>query len=263
MIITSSQNSRIKMVRSLLAERKEREQNQLYVVEGVRLAEEAISAAIKPQFALFSNQLSGRGFEIVEMLKQQSVDVEEVDTDLLGRISDTRSSQGILLVLDIPEESPRTDNHNILVLDQISDPGNLGTLLRSAAGFGFNTVITTPGSVDAYSPKVVRSAMGAHFKCSLLVRDAEGVKEFCKVVNNPPLKIILAEAQAERGCWELDLSLPLSLVIGNEADGPSPAMRSIVDEMVAIPINFGTESLNAAVSGSILMYEIYRQRNKP
>lgn len=263
MIITSSQNSRIKMVRQLLADRKEREKNQFYVVEGVRLAEEAISTQIKPQFALFSNQLSTRGFDIVELLKKQGVDVEEVDVDLLDRLSDTRSSQGILLVLNIPEESPRTDNHNILVLDQISDPGNLGTLLRSAAGLGFSTVITTPGSVDAFSPKVVRSAMGAHFKCSLLVRGAEGVKEFCQVINNPPLKIILAESKVERICWEMDLSQPLSLVIGSEATGPSPALRSIVDEMVAIPMNFGSESLNAAVSGSILMYEIYRQRNKP
>jgi TrmH family RNA methyltransferase len=251
------------MVRGLLADRKEREQNHLYVVEGVRLAEEAISAAIKPQFAMFSSQLSTRGSEIVEWLKKQGVDAEEVDADLLDRISDTRSSQGILLVLSIPEGSPRTDNHNILVLDQISDPGNLGTLLRSAAGLGFNTVITTPGSVDAFSPKVVRSAMGAHFKCSLMVRDADGVKKFCKEINQPPLNIFLAESQAERVCWEIDLSLPLSLVIGSEANGPSPAIRTIVDEMVAIPMRFGSESLNAAVSGSILMYEIYRQRNKP
>jgi TrmH family RNA methyltransferase len=263
MTITSSQNSRIKLTRGLLTDRKERELNQLYVVEGVRLAVEAISAAIKPQFALFSNQLSLRGAEIVELLKKWGVEVEEVDADLLDRVSDTRSSQGILLVLAFPEGSPRTDNHNILVLDQISDPGNLGTILRSATGLGFNTVITTPGSVDAFSPKVVRSAMGAHFKCNLLVRDADGVKEFCKIVNNPPLKIILAEAQAERVCWDMDLTLPLSLVIGSEADGPSPQMRSIVDEMVAIPISFNTESLNAAMSGSILMYEIYRQRNKP
>lgn len=263
MIITSSQNSRIKMVRQLLADRKEREQNQLYVIEGVRLAEEVISATIKPQFALFSSQLSTRGFEIIELIKQHGVDVEEVDADLLDRISDTRTSQGILLVLNIPGESPRTDNHNILVLDQISDPGNLGTLLRSALGLGFGTVITTPGTVDMFSPKVVRSAMGAHFKCSLLEMDVEGVKKFCKVINQPPLRIILAEAQAEKVCWEMDLARPLSLVIGSEAAGASLAIKSIADEMVAIPMKHGSESLNAAVSGSILMYEIYRQRNKP
>lgn len=263
MTITSSHNSRIKMIRGLLAARKEREKNQLYVVEGVRLAEEAMAAKVNPLFVLFTNQLSARGFEVMEFFSKQGVDVEEVDADLLDRISDTRSSQGILLALHIPEESPMRDNQNVLVLDQISDPGNLGTLLRTAAGFGFSTVITTPGSVDTFSPKVVRSAMGAHFKCNLLVRDADDVKEFCKVINQPPLEIILAEAQAEKACCEIDLSRPLSLVIGSEAAGPSTALRSMADKLVAIPMKSGSESFNAAVSGSILMYEIYRQRNTP
>jgi TrmH family RNA methyltransferase len=263
MTITSSQNSRIKLVRNLLAEKKEREKHQQYIVEGIRLAEEAITAGIKPEFALISSRLSSRGFEIVEKLKQLGVEVEEVDADLLDRVSDTRSSQGIVLALNIPKENLRTDNHNVLVLDRISDPGNLGTLLRSAAGLGFGTVITTPGSVDAFSSKVVRSAMGAHFKCSLLVRDADGVREFCHVKNQPPLKIILADAEAAKICWEMDLAYPLALVIGSEAAGSSPEIRSIADETVAIPMKFDSESLNAAVSGSILMYEIYRQRNKP
>jgi len=261
--ITSSQNSRIKLVRGLLAERKEREKNHLFVIEGIRLAEEAISAGIKPQFALFSSQLTSRGSEIIDKLKLLGVEAEEADADLLDRVSDTCSSQGILMVLNLLEESPQTNNHNVLVLDRISDPGNLGTLLRTAAGLGFGSVITTPGSVDVFSPKVVRSAMGAHFKSNLLVRDANGVREFCQVMNQPPLKIVLADAQAAKTCWEMDLTLPLALVIGSEADGPTPEIRLNADDTVAIPMKFDSESLNAAVSGSILMYEIYRQRNKP
>jgi len=263
MTITSSQNTLIKKVRGLLADKKEREEKRQFVLEGIRLAEEAVSAGIKPQLALTGSQLSTRGREIVESFQQMGVDVEEVDMDLLNRLSDTHTSQGVLLVLNIPEENPRSDNLNVLVLDRISDPGNMGTLLRSAAGLGFNTVITTPGSVDAYSPKVVRSAMGAHFKCNLLVRDAYGVRDFCKINNQPPLKIVLAEAQSAKVSWKMDLTLPLALVIGSEADGPTPEIRSIADETVAIPMKLDSESLNAAVSGSILMYEIYRQRNKP
>ena len=163
MIITSSQNSHIKLVRGLLSDKKNREENRLYVVEGVRLAEEVMTAGIRPNFVLYSNRLSDRGFEIIEFLKSQAIATEETDPDLLDRVSDTRTSQGILIVLPFRDQSPETNNQNILVLDQISDPGNLGTLLRTAAGLGFSTVITTPGSVDVYSPKVIRSAMGVAF----------------------------------------------------------------------------------------------------
>ena len=260
MTITSSQNSRIKLARALLSSRKERENNQSYVIEGVRLSEEAHVAGADPQFALYSSQLSERGSKIIDALIEKNVEVEEVEDGLLNRISDTRTSQGILLVLNIPNVDPKTDNRSILILDQISDPGNLGTLLRSAAGFGFSTVIATPGSVDFYSPKVVRSAMGAHFKCDLLVKEVDEIKNFCKFKNQPSLEIILAESQASQSCWERDLSTPLGLVIGSEAAGPTDALKSISDSAVSIPMLSGSESFNAAVSGSILMYEVYRQR---
>jgi len=260
MTITSSQNSRIKLARTLLASRKERESYHLYVVEGVRLSEEALIAGTKPQLALFSSQLSDRGRDVIKALMEENVEVEEVEAGLLERVSDTRTSQGIMLVLNIPEIQPRTDNQNTLILDQVSDPGNLGTLLRSAAGFGFSTVITTPGSVDFYSPKVVRSAMGAHFKCFLLVKEVDEIKDLCKHKNQPPLEILVAESQASQPCWEMDLSGPLGLVIGSEAAGATDALRSIADGAISIPMNSGSESYNAAVSGSILMYEVYRQR---
>lgn len=260
MTITSSQNSRIKLARALLSSRKERENYHSYIVEGVRLSEEALNAGADLQFALYSGQLSERGSKIIEALIEKNVEVEEVEDGLLTRISDTRTSQGILLVLSIPNFDPKTDNQNILILDQISDPGNLGTLLRSAAGFGFYTVIATPGSVDFYSPKVVRSAMGAHLKCSLLVKEVDEIKDFCKFKNHPSLEIILAESQASQSCWERDLSTPLGLVIGSEAAGPTDSLKSISDSAVTIPMLSGSESFNAAVSGSILMYEIYRQR---
>ena len=260
MTITSSQNTRVKLARTLLASRKERESNHSFVVEGVRLSEEALIAGNKPQYALYSSQLSVRGRDIIKALIEKNVKVEEVGAGLLGRVSDTQTSQGIMLVLNIPDAQPRTDNQNILILDQVSDPGNLGTLLRSAAGFGFSTVIATPGSVDFYSPKVVRSAMGAHFKCILLVKEVDEIKDICKFKNQPPIEILLAESQASQPCWEMDLSGPLGLVIGSEAAGPTDALRSISDGSISIPINSGNESYNAAVSGSILMYEVYRQR---
>jgi TrmH family RNA methyltransferase len=260
MTITSSQNSRVKLARMLLSSRKERESNHLFIVEGVRLSEEALIASTDIQFALFSSQLSERGKRIINALNEKKVDVEQVEDGLFERVSDTRTSQGIMLVLSTPQPHPKTDNQTILILDQISDPGNMGTLLRSAAGFGFTTVISTFGSVDFYSPKVVRSAMGAHFRCGLWVKEIDEIKEVCKISNQPPLEILFADSQASQSCWKMNLSVPLGLVIGSEAVGPSDALRSIADGALSIPMVAGIESFNAAVSGSILMYEIFRQR---
>lgn len=260
-MITSTQNPLIKLARSLLASRKERERQQLFAAEGVRLAEEAIQAGIRPRFALYSQTLSDRGLEIIEFLKSQQVDVEEADADLLDRVSDTRTSQGIFLALPIPQASPTAANHPVLVLDQMRDPGNLGTLMRSAAALGFSTIIQTPGSVDPYSPKVVRSAMGAHFSCRLLWMDAAGIYDFCKKGQHPALTIVVADAHADQACWAMDMRAPICLIVGGEAHGASVELHQIADEKAAIPMTSGSESLNAAVSGSILMYEIYRQRN--
>lgn len=262
MIITSSQNSKVKLVRVLLSSKKERDKNNLFVLEGVRNAEESMAAGLKPLFALFSNHLSNRGFEIVELLKNRQIETEEIAPDLLNRISDTRSSQGILLVLPIPQKDLPVNNQLVLVLDQLRDPGNLGTMLRSAAALGFETIFLTPESVDPYSPKVVRSAMGAHFKSNILVMTAPRIMEFCKSINRPLLKIVLADAQSDNKCWEMDFSEPICLVIGGEADGVTNELKSMIDDTVAIPMNAGSESFNAAISGSILMYEVYRQRNQ-
>ena len=110
-------------------------------------------------------------------------------------------------------------------------------------------------------PKSSAQPWGSHFKCSVMIRDAAEIREFCKKINHPPLSIILADAHARKTCWEMDLSEPLALVIGSEALGPTNALESIADGSVAIPMKSGSESFNAAVSGSIIMYEIYRQRN--
>jgi len=260
LIITSAQNHKIKLVRALLASRKERERNRMFIVEGVRLAEEVMNTKVRPYLALYSRDLSERGFKVIEHLVAQGVDIEEVNSSLLNRISDTRSSQGILLVLPLPQESMCLKNQHVLVLDQLRNPGNVGTLLRSAVAMDFFTIILTPGSVDIYSPKVVRSSMGAHFRSHIFTMDAPEILRLCKKQNIPQLKIVLADAHAEHACWEKDLSFPLCLVIGSEAEGVTPELASCADERISIPMASGSESFNAAISGSILMYEIFRQR---
>jgi TrmH family RNA methyltransferase len=136
----------------------------------------------------------------------------------------------------------------------------MGTLLRSAAALGVEAVILTPECADAFSPKVLRSAMGAHFKLNISIMTPENIHAFCKTSNKPALDILLADSDIGRVCWEEKLTRPVCMVIGGEAAGAGNELRKLADDYVRIPMLATTESYNAGVAGSILMYETYRQR---
>lgn len=259
-MITSIQNPKIKMVRELLANPKAREETGTFVVEGVRLAEEALNHQWVAQLALWSDQLSERGRRFLQRLESQQVPVEEIPPALMNRISDTESPQGILLVMAKKVWSMPKPLDFLLVLDGVRDPGNLGTILRSATAFGVQAVILIKGSVDPLSPKVVRAAMGAHFKLPIINMSASELVHFCHKQNQPALKIYLADIKSATPCWEVDLRTPLALVIGGEATGASQELVGLADGRVLIPMPGGSESLNAAVAASVLLYEVIRQR---
>ena len=259
-MITSIQNPKVKLVRGLLASKKEREENGSFIIEGVRLAEEAIRAGLRPTFILFSSQLSTRGHDLLKKLADQKCEIEEISPELMDRISDTQTSQGILMVLPSLKILPGISNTFVLALDMVRDPGNMGTLLRSAAALGVEAVLLTPESADAYSPKVLRAAMGAHFKLTISTMTPDEILKYCKTFSKPTLDILLADSEKGKVCWAEDLTRPMCVVIGGEATGAGIGLRKIVDESVRIPMLDTTESYNAAVAGSILMYEAYRQR---
>jgi len=260
-IITSTHNPSVQRVRELLTQRKKRDQENTFVIEGVRLAEEALSAGISPSLVLFSSSISERGRALLSQLDPSVSRLEEVDSGLLDRVSDTSTSQGLLMVLEKPTSASLAMDDPVLALDQMRDPGNLGTILRGACAFGFRTVLLTPGSVDPYSPKVLRAAMGAHFKLRVETRDAAQIRALCHPGTGQDLCVLLADAQADQSCWQADLSQPLCLIIGGEAFGAQTDIQDISDQRILIPMQTGNESLNAAMAASILMYEVYRQRN--
>src|SRR5688572_23768174 len=163
-MITSNQNPKIKLARALLGRAKERREAGAFLVEGVRLVEEAVKSNWPTRFVLFDETLSERGKSQIEGLRSQGLDVEEVSRGVMQSVSETESPQGILAVLN-DSQLPIPDPLNfILIPDQIRDPGNLGTLLRSAAAAGVQAVLIPPETTDAFAPKVVRSGMGAHFR---------------------------------------------------------------------------------------------------
>jgi TrmH family RNA methyltransferase len=256
-VITSSQNSKIKLVRALLGRAKERREAGAFVVEGVRLVEEAVNSNWVSRFALYDDSLSERGLRLVEKLEDKKIEVEKVESRLLQSLSETETPQGILAILEFTQLPIPNSPNFLLIPDQIRDPGNLGTLLRSAAAAGVQAVALPPETTDAFAPKVVRSGMGAHFRLPIHSMTWEEINQMGNAAN---LEFFLAD-MAGKSCWETDLRQPLALIIGGEAEGASEEARKLAAQKISIPMSGDIESLNAGVAGSVLMFEVMRQRS--
>jgi TrmH family RNA methyltransferase len=262
MIVTSLHNPKIQYVRSLLSRRQRRQGEDACVVEGVRLNEEALAAGWTPRLVLFSPQLTERGRQIVAEYARRQVETLEISSDLMKKIGETETPQGLLGIfprqfLSLPEQLDF-----VLIADVVRDPGNLGALLRSAAAAGVQAVFLTPGTTDAFAPKVLRAGMGAHFRLPIHSLGWEQLPELLKSHSRPPAKIYLAEAGRGAAYWQVDLTQPLALVVGGEAEGASPDARQAADGSITIPMPGKSESLNAAIAASILLFEVVRQRSQ-
>ena len=256
-MITSTQNPKVKLARALLGRPKEREQAGAFVVEGIRLVEEAHGASWPIRYVLRDESLNERGQALVERLVSDNVETDIISRRIMESISGTETPQGILAILDhAPLPIPVSPNF-ILVLDQIRDPGNLGTLLRTADAAGVQAVFLPPETADAFAPKAVRSGMGAHFR--LPIR-RQTWSEIQQVGKSADLRIYLADMNGTP-CWETDLRRPLALIVGGEAEGASVQARQTAKQQISIPMAGGAESLNAAIAGSVLMFEVVRQRS--
>jgi RNA methyltransferase, TrmH family len=255
-MISSSQNPKIKLARALTGRPKERREAEAFLAEGVRLVEEACAANWPFRFVLYSDELNERGKKLVEKLEDKKIEIEKVESRLLELLSETETSQGILAVLNDSQIPIPESPNSILIPDSIRDPGNLGTLLRSADAAGVQAVLIPPETTDAFAPKVLRSGMGAHFRLPMQSMNWDEIKQVCKSAS---LKVFLADMNG-LSCWEMDLRQPLALIIGGEAEGASEQAREISNASVKIPMAGRTESLNASVAGSVLMFEVMRQR---
>jgi len=254
-MITSSQNPKIKLVRALLGRAKERREAMAFIVEGVRLVEEAANMKWLFRFVLYDETLNERGKSLVERLMSRGVEVDQIPSSLMQDLSPTETPQGILAVILLIDFSIPTSPNFIVIADQIRDPGNLGTLLRSATAAKVQAVILPPETTDAFAPKVVRAGMGAHFRLAIHSTNWDNIRAYTTGIN-----VFLADMNG-KSCWETDLRKPLALIVGGEAEGASEEARKLANGQISIPMAGNVESLNAGVAGSVLMFEVVRQRS--
>jgi TrmH family RNA methyltransferase len=258
-MITSNRNPKVQWIRLLNAHSRERSESQAFVVEGVRLVEEALRAGWIAHLVLHTGVLDARGQAVLQGFAAQGAPVEQVSEQVMRHASDTQTPQGLLAVLGMQALSLPDKLDFIFIPDGVRDPGNLGTVLRTAVAAGVNLVCLPPGTVDVYAPKVLRAGMGAHFRLPLV---AASWQEIDELLVKAGVRITLAAAGQGTPYTQADLRSPLALVVGGEAEGAGEYARNLAHQQVHIPMPGGSESLNAAVAAAVLMFEVVRQRQE-
>ncbi len=252
--IISIHNERVKYIRSL-HRRRVRQREGRFAVEGTRLVEEAVRTGVDLALVFYTKAWAETpaAVRLLPPLARARDGMWLVSEPVLAACAGTQTPQGVLVVVPFPILQPRPGL--ILILDGLRDPGNLGTILRSAEAAGAGEVILAPGSVDLYNPKVVRGAMGAHFRLSVSSLDWPAISG--KVSEHA---VWLADMAGMVTYDAVDWTKPSMLILGGEAAGASEAALALSTGRVSIPMADGVESLNAAMAASVILFEAARQR---
>lgn len=255
-MIKSVRNPKVLELRALQRLPKRRREKVAFVVEGARLAEEALMSGWAVRAAFYTESAQEANPDLVRAIAARG-NADLVSEAVMKAASDTKTPQGILVEVEWRKLPLVKQPSMVLVLDGIGDPGNLGTLLRSAAAADCDAVLLAPGCADAFSPKVLRSGMGAHFRQPIQNLEWPEISLFVK---EHKLALYVAESWEGQSYGEVDLTQPFALILGSEATGVSEAAKVLNPRPIQIPMPGRMESLNAAIAGSILLFEAVRQR---
>lgn len=249
--ISSKDNSKLKAVRALVRSKKERQKAGAFVVEGVRSLSALTNGTGRPEYRLQEIWVADDHSELAEKF---DVPVYSIPREFMEQISDCRSSQGILGVVEYSSASQEIDSAqgNYLLLDRVMDPGNMGTLIRSAVAFGFDGVLLYGDCVDVFNPKTVRSTMGALPFCNVRIVD-DGVFQTLDAMG---YDLISTTMTGGENLHDMKFGSKNVLVIGNEANGIADDIQRRSTRQLSIPMSGVTESLNAGVAGSICMFAV-------
>lgn len=257
-MITSTSNVQLKQVSALFKKSRERREQKAFVIEGRKMFEELCADKSRIRKAYFSESYAR---EMYGDGAFPEIPHEIVADKVFAAIAETITPQGVLAVVQMPEYSLEEMIENagtLVILEDLRDPGNLGTILRTAEAAGVSGVILSKESVDVYNPKVIRSTMGAIYRVPFLY--AENFIETLQQLKEKQVHILAAHLKGKKSFDAADYSGKVGILIGNEANGLSDAATELAEEKVWIPMAGSAESLNAAVAAALLMYEAYRKK---
>lgn len=257
--ISSKDNEFIKHVKKL-KDKKYRDLSNEYVIEGIKLVGEAIQENAKIKQIVICEECEKTesiSKELMyEIAKEECIYVTE---KVFKYISEVSTPQGILAIIEKNNTEKEIDYSQdiIVALDDVQDPGNLGTILRTVDSIGLNQILVSKGTADVYNPKVVRSTMGAIFRVKII--ECEDLEKTLKEVKKHKFKVVVSSLQTENSIYDIDYKKKV-IIIGNEANGVKQHIQEMSDEKIKIPMLGKTESLNASVATGIILYEYVRQK---
>lgn len=247
-MIISKNNEYIKHIKSL-SQKKYRDEYHEFIIEGIKLVKEAIEEKVNIKKIIICEELFNEKIDFN--------DIEYVDEKIFKYISETETPQGVLAVVE-QKESNNVLGDIIFALDNVQDPGNLGTIIRTLDCAGINSLILSSGCADLYNSKVVRSTMGAIFRVN--IEKHTNFTEKLLELKQKGYKIIVTSLNTNKSLYDIDFREKSIVVIGNESKGVSSEVMDLADTKIKIPMLGRTESLNAGVAASIIAYESVRQK---
>lgn len=258
-VISSKDNELIKHIKKL-KDKKYRDENNEYIIEGVKLIEEAVKEKAKIKKVIICEDTT-RTYEIPTQITLEiaKYDCVYVTDKIFNSITQVTNPQGIMAIIEKSVENKEIDYTQdiIVVLDDVQDPGNLGTILRTVDSIGLNQIIVSKETADAFNPKVVRSTMGAIFRIRII--ECENLVQSIKDMRKHHFKLMVTSLQTDNSIYDIDFNKKI-IVIGNESNGVSKEVQDMADEKAKIPMLGKTESLNASVAAGVVMYEYVRQK---
>ena len=257
--ISSKDNEFIKHIKKL-KDKKYRDISNEYIVEGVKLVGEAIQEEAKIKQIILCDDCERSDLIPKELMYEiAKYDCIYVTEKIFKYLSEVQTPQGILAIIEKNNKEAEIDyNQDIIVaLDDVQDPGNLGTILRTVDSIGLTQILVSKGTADSYNPKVVRSTMGAIFRIKII--ECENLLNTLKEIRKHKFKVMVSSLQTENSIYDVDYNKKV-IVIGNEANGVEKEIQDLADEKVKIPMLGKTESLNASVATGIILYEYVRQK---
>jgi RNA methyltransferase, TrmH family len=259
-VLTSLQNTLVKQIRKLHSA-KERHKQDLFLLEGTHLIEEATAVDYPLEAFCCTEDWQAKHFQLWDQVSQKCDRTEIVSEEVLSAIATTMQPDGVVAMAKRGMNSqPVAFSGLILALETIQDPGNLGTMIRSAAAAGASGLIVGNNGVDLDSPKVLRASAGQWFR--LPMEKSEDIKNTVNLAKDAGMQIVATLANASLTYWDVDWCQPSLVLLGNEGAGLSAELAAMADVQVNIPLNPGVESLNVAIASALILYEARRQKEK-
>lgn len=262
-VITSCDNRQVKIARSL-RRRKGRQSEGAYLVEGVRATLDTLRSTVPAQRIFLSDEMLGaeRAVELWDAAEESETEAIEVSVEVLRSLAQSESPQGVVAVIAKPQlglsDIEPGEQPLILIAHEVRDPGNLGTMIRTAHAAGCQAVVISGDSVDPYNEKCVRASTAS--LAQVPVVDGAELAEACAWAQGAGMHLVATTPWAKKTCYETDLTVSAGVLVGGEARGLGDLVK-FADESVAIPMPGGAQSLNVAVATGVLLFEAVRQRH--